>query len=48
MDIWAVGCILGEMLIGKPIFPGISNKDQFKKMVEVIGKPSQEDLEELR
>lgn len=22
VDMWAVGCILGEMIIGKPMFPG--------------------------
>ena len=22
VDMWAVGCILGEMLLGKPLFPG--------------------------
>ena len=22
VDMWAVGCILGEMINGKPVFPG--------------------------
>ena len=28
VDMWAAGCILGEMLVGKPIFPGTSTMSQ--------------------
>ena len=24
VDMWSVGCILGELVIGKAIFPGVS------------------------
>ena len=24
VDMWSVGCIIGEMIIGKPVFPGSS------------------------
>ena len=29
---WSLGCILGEMLIGKPLFPGSSTVDQIEKI----------------
>ena len=28
LDIWAVGCILGEMISNKPLFPGKHYLDQ--------------------
>ena len=31
------GCILGELLGGKPMFPGASTMNQLDKVVEVTG-----------
>ena len=45
VDMWAVGCILGEMLNGKPIFPGTSTVNQLEKVLELTGKPSKEDVD---
>jgi cyclin-dependent kinase-like len=28
VDIWAIGCIMGELFTGKPVFPGESEIDQ--------------------
>jgi len=44
VDMWSVGCILGEMVGGKPILKGKSTMDQLQKVVELTGKPSDEDL----
>ena len=38
VDMWAVGCILGEMLVGKPIFPGTSTLNQLERILRVTGK----------
>ena len=37
VDMWAVGCILGEMLTGKPIFPGASTINQLELIISVTG-----------
>lgn len=44
---WSVGCILGEMLLGEPIFPGESTLNQLEKIMEVTGRPSPEDIEAI-
>ena len=37
VDIWAVGCILGELLDGQPLFPGDSEVDQLYVIQKVLG-----------
>lgn len=39
---WSLGCILGEMLAGKPIFPGTSTVNQVEKIMSTIPMPSAE------
>ncbi|CAE7241693.1 erkB [Symbiodinium sp. KB8] len=48
VDMWAVGCILGEMVNGKPVFPGSSTMNQLDRILEVTGRPSKEDVEAVR
>jgi len=44
LDIWSVGCIFGEMLLGKQVFPGDSNTNQLERIIELTGRPTQEDI----
>eukprot|EP00405_Crypthecodinium_cohnii_P023599 CAMPEP_0206495148 /NCGR_PEP_ID=MMETSP0324_2-20121206/48265_1 /ASSEMBLY_ACC=CAM_ASM_000836 /TAXON_ID=2866 /ORGANISM="Crypthecodinium cohnii, Strain Seligo" /LENGTH=417 /DNA_ID=CAMNT_0053979167 /DNA_START=21 /DNA_END=1274 /DNA_ORIENTATION=- len=48
VDLWSVGCILGELLSGKPIFPGTSTMNQLDRVMEVTGRPTQEDIEAIK
>ncbi|CAD8045125.1 unnamed protein product [Paramecium primaurelia] len=48
VDMWSVGCILGEMINGKPIFPGSSTLNQIERIIEVIGRPSTSELESVQ
>lgn len=48
VDQWSVGCILGELLTGKPIFPGTSTMNQLERVIEVTGRPSAEDIEAVK
>lgn len=45
IDLWSVGCILGEIINGKPLFPGSSTLNQLDKIIEATGQPTAEDLE---
>ncbi|KAF8844044.1 CMGC MAPK protein kinase [Paxillus ammoniavirescens] len=40
VDIWAVGCILAELLTGKPLFPGRDYGHQLDLILDVIGTPT--------
>ncbi len=40
---WAVGCILAELLGRKPLFPGKDYVDMLKMIVAKIGNPPIED-----
>lgn len=37
VDIWAIGCILGELSDGQPVFPGESEIDQLFTIQKVLG-----------
>jgi serine/threonine protein kinase len=47
IDIWSVGCILGEILLRKVMFEGKTPVELICRMAEVLGRPSQNDLEWL-
>jgi protein kinase len=40
IDVWAVGCIIAEMYLGKALFQGMSELDQISKIVSLMGSPT--------
>nr|BAI87826.1 c-jun N-terminal kinase [Penaeus japonicus] len=48
VDIWSVGCIMGEMIRGGVLFPGTDHIDQWNKIIEQLGTPSQEFMSRLQ
>ncbi|XP_031369021.1 cyclin-dependent kinase-like 2 isoform X3 [Apis dorsata] len=37
IDIWAVGCLYAEMMVGNPLFPGKSDVDQLYRITKILG-----------
>jgi len=48
VDMWAVGCILAEMFVGKPLLPGSSTMNQLEKVLEVTGVPTKEEIASIK
>eukprot|EP00891_Asterochloris_glomerata_P006344 jgi/Astpho2/6344/Aster-06009 len=44
IDVWSVGCVMAELLLGQPIFPGESGVDQLVEIIKVLGTPSREEI----
>ncbi|XP_024976984.1 probable serine/threonine-protein kinase At1g54610 isoform X2 [Cynara cardunculus var. scolymus] len=42
VDLWSAGCILAELLAGKPILPGRTEVEQLHKIFRLCGSPSEE------
>ncbi|CAL5361782.1 hypothetical protein CsSME_00052908 [Camellia sinensis var. sinensis] len=42
VDMWSAGCILAELLAGKPIMPGRTEVEQLHKIFKLCGSPSEE------
>ncbi|KAI7748438.1 hypothetical protein M8C21_007596 [Ambrosia artemisiifolia] len=44
IDIWSAGCVLAELLLGQPLFPGDSGVDQLVEIIKVLGTPTREEI----
>ncbi|KAL2316802.1 hypothetical protein Fmac_030678 [Flemingia macrophylla] len=48
IDIWSIGCIFAEVLIGKPLFPGKNVVHQLDLMSDLLGTPSLDTISQVR
>uniref|UniRef100_A0A7I4YEH9 Mitogen-activated protein kinase n=2 Tax=Haemonchus contortus TaxID=6289 RepID=A0A7I4YEH9_HAECO len=47
VDMWSLGCILAEMLLGRALFPGTSTINQIERIMNAITRPSRADIESI-
>lgn len=45
IDVWAIGCVIAEMVLGEPLFPGKNSQDQFARIMSILGTPTVTDLQ---
>ncbi|KAG4968861.1 hypothetical protein JHK87_034512 [Glycine soja] len=44
VDIWSAGCVLAELLLGQPLFPGENQVDQLVEIIKILGTPTREEI----
>eukprot|EP00657_Telonema_sp_P-1_P001983 TRINITY_DN1479_c0_g1_i1.p1 TRINITY_DN1479_c0_g1~~TRINITY_DN1479_c0_g1_i1.p1 ORF type:complete len:312 (+),score=22.29 TRINITY_DN1479_c0_g1_i1:50-985(+) len=42
IDNWSAGCIIAELLLKKPLFPGQNERDQMDKVFSICGTPTEQ------
>jgi len=41
IDMWAVGCVIGELLLCRPLLPGTSEINQMQLIIDLLGSPNE-------
>ncbi|QID84133.1 Serine/threonine-protein kinase mrk1 [Saccharomyces pastorianus] len=44
IDVWSSACVIAELLLGKPLFPGESGIDQLVEVIKIMGIPTKDEI----
>ncbi|KAL0234680.1 hypothetical protein PCE1_001716 [Barthelona sp. PCE] len=47
IDMWSIGCVIAECLIGRPLFHGETGIDQLIEIMRVLGTPDQDTITKM-
>lgn len=47
VDIWAIGCIMAELITGRVLLPGTNHVNQWKRIITTLGRPSDDFLSRI-
>ena len=47
VDVWSIGCVIAELVLNKPIFPGKNKDDQLFEIINILGTPSIDLIKEI-
>lgn len=47
IDLWSAGCVIAELVIGKPIFAGESSLEQIVEIIKVLGTPNKQQIQAM-
>ncbi|GAX78714.1 hypothetical protein CEUSTIGMA_g6152.t1 [Chlamydomonas eustigma] len=48
VDMWGAGCVMAELLLRKPWFPGTSDMNQLERIFNALGAPTEESWPEAK
>jgi len=47
VDVWSIGCVIAEMCLNRPLFPGKTSEEQMTEIMKILGTPTKEQLESI-
>lgn len=47
IDVWLAGCVMAELLLGQPLFPGELLIDQLVEIMRILGLPTKEQIRHM-
>lgn len=47
IDIWSIGCVLAELHMRQPLFPGHNTQHQLDLIIGILGSPDAEELDKI-
>jgi glycogen synthase kinase 3 beta len=47
IDVWSTGCVIAELILGTPLFPGESASDQLVEIIKILGTPTKQQILEM-